>query len=95
MDLRCCLAMMKVMSLATGMNVGTVGNSCRQHGKHAICVVQRIATVVFDADSAQMSAFTHRRLPVCLCVKSLTAVAAKYDDGLSPVQVFVCSAIAL
>ena len=54
-----------------------------------------VGTAVFDADFAQMSAFTHRHLPVCLCVKSLTAVAAKYDDGLSPVQVFVCSAIAL
>ena len=58
-------------------------------------MVQRIATVVFDADSAQVSALTQRHLSVCLCDNSLTAVAAKYDDGLSLVQVFVCSDIAL
>ena len=71
------------------MDVGTVGNSCR------LWIIDCCMTAVFDADFAQMSAFTRRHLPVCLCVKSLTAVAAKYDDGLSPVQVFVCSAIAL
>ena len=60
-----------------------------------VVVRMNVGTAVFDADFAQMSAFTHRHLPVCLCVKSLTAVAAKYDDCLSLVQVFVFPAIAL
>ena len=42
-----------------------------------------------------MCGSANRHLSVCLCVNSLTAVAAKYDDGLSLVQVFVFSAIAL